>query len=397
METDIISLTAILGLIFLLPLIAQWIPTRPFPEAVVCLIGGMVCGPYALNWIHTTGAINLLSELGLAFLFLLAGYDMDPQIIKGKQGRRGLWTWMITLGISACAVMTIPVFWHWDLTTVSAIIILTTTALGTLLPILKERGVEDTPIGRATIAYGLWGELGPIFLMALLMTNTHHWKALLLLLAFIIICIGIALLPKIAHAIAIKLNYIVVHHSNSSSYLPLRLTILLLVGLVALSSLFSLDAVLGAFAAGFILRYLLPQGNDRLDGELQTMGSGFFIPIFFVVSGCNINIKAIGEMPIMLIAFIVILIVVRAIPIYISLKKDPDATELTSRQRWAVAFYCTTALPIILAVTTVAQSAGAISAQVGSILVAAGAITVLVMPLIASLLSKESQKTAVLS
>ena len=66
----------------------------------------------------------------------------------------------------------------------------------------------------------------------------------------------------------------------------------LLIFLVTISALFELDAVLGAFAAGFILRYIIPDGSKSLEMKLEGVGYGFLIPVFFVVSGAAINVRA---------------------------------------------------------------------------------------------------------
>ena len=85
----------------------------------------------------------------------------------------------------------------------------------------------------------------------------------------------------------------------------MRVTVLLLVGLVTLSAVFDLDIVLGAFAAGFVLRYIIPEGNDSLEKKLDGLAYGFLIPVFFVVSGAKINLMAVFAQPLLLVGFIV--------------------------------------------------------------------------------------------
>ena len=111
---------------------------------------------------------------------------------------------------------------------------------------------------------------------------------------------------------------------------------------------------------------------------------GFLVPLFFVVSGAKVDVRAIGAQPELLVLFILLLLFVRALPIFVGLSTGRESRTMDVRERLTVAFYCTTALPIIVAVTSVAVSAEAMSQQTASVLVAAGGVTVFLMPLLAS-------------
>ncbi|MFR3273500.1 MAG: cation:proton antiporter, partial [Slackia sp.] len=115
------------------------------------------------------------------------------------------------------------------------------------------------------------------------------------------------------------------------------------------------------------------------------IGYGFLIPLFFVISGAKIDLLAVAENPLLLVGFIAMLVLIRAAPIFLSMHhdRDPEVASLGSRAHASVALYCTTALPLIVAVTSVAVNAGAMSDSTASIFVSAGALTVLIMPLIA--------------
>ena len=112
---------------------------------------------------------------------------------------------------------------------------------------------------------------------------------------------------------------------------------------------------------------------------------GFFIPLFFIVSGSNIDIHGVGDRPLLLVFFIVLLLLIRALPVFIALSTGKHKHDLSRSARITVALYCTTALPIIVAVTMVAQQSGAMSNEIASVLVCAGAVTVFLMPALASI------------
>ena len=168
-------------------------------------------------------------------------------------------------------------------------IVLVTTALGTLMPILRERELMNTKVGRAVIAYGTWGEVGPVLAMAVLLSTRTNWQTAAILAAFMILCVVTALVPAMARKNGTRLYKFLEAKANTTSQTSVRGTIMILVALVAFSALFDIDIVLGAFAAGFVLRYITPEGNVSLETKLDAIGFGFLIPLFFIVSGAKID------------------------------------------------------------------------------------------------------------
>lgn len=389
MPVDLVSLAVIALVAAVCPIAARLVPNRLIPETVFLLIAGALLGPYLAGAIDLTDSVGLLSDLGLAFLFLLAGYEIDPKSLTGSQGRRGLATWAVSfalaLGALALLAGAFPRFSGNHFEYISMAIVLTTTALGTLMPILKERGLLGTRVGESILAYGTWGELCPVLAMAVLLSTRAEWKTVLILMAFIVLCVVVAVIPAKAKKAGHRLYRFLSENADTTSQTMMRVTVLLLVGLITFSAVFDLDIVLGAFAAGFVLRYVIPEGNDSLERKLDGIAYGFLIPIFFVVSGAKIDLLAVFSQPVLLVGFIAMLLLIRTVPIIVALATGKDTRDLSVHSRLTVALYCTTALPVIVAVTSVAVSSGAMSQELASVLVAAGAITVFLMPLLASL------------
>lgn len=385
MEADLVSLFIICACGLIAPIVANVIPNKVIPETVFLLIFGMVLGPHVLDFAHTDIAINLLSDLGLGFLFLMAGYEINVKELSGKGGKIGLATWVASFALALAICIPLGIWKGMVPTGIAIAITLTTTAFGTLVPILKDRGLTGTPIGNHVVEYGVWGELCPILAMALMLSTRATWITILLLAIFVVVAVLAAIISKRAQKSGSKVFKMLSANAENNSQLTLRATILLLVALVTLSAVFDLDIVLGSFAAGFVLRTILPKGDPSLEHKLNGISYGFFIPLFFVVSGLGINPLGVVEEPGILILFIVTLIVVRTIPIFISMHIRRDTKDIPTRARAAVSLYCTTALPLIVAVCSVAVSSGTFSQDTASVLIAAGGITVLVMPLLASI------------
>ena len=384
MVVDFISLAVIVVVAALCPIIASLIPNKLIPESVFLLIAGAVLGPNLLGVIQTTDVVNFLSELGLAYLFLLAGMEINPKNLVGHEGKRGIGAWGISLALGFVVVFLLPWFDPAQLDGIAVAIAMTTTAFGTLVPIMKERGLTGTPVGNSIMAYGTWGELAPIVAIALLLSTRSSWQTLLILGAFALIAVVMAFIPKKAKAAGSKIAHFVQTRSNTTYPTMVRFTMLILVLLLAISEIFHLDIVLGAFAAGFVMGAIIPEGDEELETKLNGAAYGFFIPLFFIVSGAKVNILAIGDNPVLLVVFIIALMMVRGIPVFIMLTTDKRC-ELSAHNRWTVALYCTTALPLVVAITSIGTSMGFFSQDTASVLVAAGAITVFLMPFLASL------------
>ncbi|MCZ4552513.1 potassium transporter [Williamsia sp. 1138] len=371
------------------PILASTVPKRLVPEVVVLLVAGIVIGPFGFGIAEFSPGIDMLQELGLGLLFLLAGYELDQRELVGSGGRRAFITWICCLAIAFGAtfglaqVMTIRA-------EVATAIALTSTAIGTLLPILAERGLIETRLGKTILNHGAVGELCPVLAMAILLGVRDPAGSLLVLVVFGLAAVVVAMLPGRIGKPDSRLAGTIRRGADTTSQTQVRLTVLLLVGLVTLAATFQIDIIIGAFAAGFILRRTLPRGHEGLETKLAGLAFGLLIPVFFVTSGMNIDVESVLNRPLLLVLAIVMLLLVRGLPVFISTRfeKVDGARAFTVRQRTQIALYSTTGLPLIVAVTTVAVDAGPMTPSNASILVAAGAITVLILPLTATLLGR---------
>ncbi|BCN49904.1 cation:proton antiporter [Prescottella equi] len=374
------------------PLIAGSLRRKLIPEVVLLLVAGIVIGPYALDLANVDSEIELLRELGLGMLFLLAGYEIDRDELTGRGGRRALITWLICLALAFAVVggLAAAGLVHSE---IAVAIALTSTALGTLLPILKDRGLVETPVGRAVLNHGAIGEIGPVIAMAVLLGARGAVLSLVVLAVFAAVAVVVALLPARILREGTDLLAVVRRGSDTTAQTTVRLVMLLLVALIAVAAVFDLDIILGAFAAGFILRRTVPDGNEQLEHKLEGLAFGLLIPIFFVTSGMAIDVSAVADEPGVLAAFLALLVVVRGLPVFVASRYDRIAS-FDTRESLQVALYSTTGLPLIVAVTGVAVSAGQMSNATASILVAAGAISVLILPMLAGFLVRRSPTSA---
>lgn len=393
MATAILSLLQISVATVVATLVARLL--RGYVPDVVLLLGfGVLLGPHVLGSASTDGGVDLLSQLGLGMLFLLAGYELDPRVLQGKSGPTAWITWVMSL-VLATLVVTIAAPQVSFTAHVAVGIAMTSTALGTLLPILKQAGLLDSALGRAVLRNGAIGELGPILAMSVLLSSRNPVAAIVVLALFAIAAVLFAVVPRHLLDRVPDIRRLLVELGGGTVQLPVRMVLLLLLTLMAIAEEFDLDVVLGAFAAGMILRILVQDEDPRIESEMDTIGFGLLIPVFFVVSGMSIDPTAIAENPLRWVLFVFAIAIARGVPVWVTERFYPHGTNLTDgRERAQLALYSATGLPIIVAVTEVATEAELIDQDLASILVAAGATTVLLFPLLARLLGQGASKTA---
>ena len=373
----------VLGCSFL----ASLIPGRPVPEVVFFVFAGAVVGPNCLGLVQPLDSLALVSRLGMGFLFLMAGYELDPKELAGKMGRHAAACWAVS------AVIAFLVTPHLGLAlsptgTAAFAIGLTTTAYGTLVPIMRDRGLGATQVGRVVESYGAMGEILPVLAMSLLLSPHRSMSMnLAVLVGFFLLCVIVAVRAERARDVGSRLSeFLHQNAENAGSQPTLRAAVLLLVGLLALAELLDLDAVLAAFAAGFILRHVVgADGEHRVMKKVEVVGNGLFVPVFFVYSGLGIDFAAVGADPALLATFMLLLLLVRSVPLGVSLSVFPETRRMPLGEKLSASLYCTMALPLIVALTEAATGVGAMDAQMASVLVTSGALTVLVIPVITSL------------
>lgn len=382
LEREIYSLLVIAAIAAATPLIVGLF-RLPVAEVVLMLGFGIIFGPEVLGWIQLDEAIDLLAELGLAFLFFAAGLELEKHAIQGRSGKLALLGWGVSAVIALLVAGLLEAAGVID-DFLGVAICLTSTALGTLLPILRDKGLLKSPFGTYFMGAGAIGEFGPVLAISLLLTTKSFGMAVLSLVLFGAFALLFAKIPTLLRTD--RVLSVIERGQETSAQTVVRLTALLLVALLALAEGFDLDVVLGAFIAGIIIRQLIPAHQEGvLQTKVEGIAFGVFIPIFFIVSGARLDIESIIANPSLLLIFFVLLLLVRGVPQFFLYRRAiPD-----TRQRAGFSLYVATALPIIVAVTTVQLSAGVMSSATAAALVGAGALSVLAFPLLAQVLVRK--------
>jgi len=356
------------------------------PVVVVELLLGIVIGPEVLGLADTDNFIDFFSSLGLGMLFFFAGYEIDFERIRGRPLKLGALGWLLSIALAygiggALAAAGIVLSF---LYTGSA---MATTAIGTLIPILRDNGELKTKFGTYLLAAGGIGEFGPILLVTLVLSTTNPLHEAAILIAFVILALALAL-------ISVKLAWrgwpALERTFETSSQLAVRITVVLVFGLVLLASKLGLDVLLGGFVAGMIVRLAL-KGHELqvFESKLTAVGFGFFVPFFFITSGIEFDLAALGSVTALLklVMFFCLFLIVRGVPAMLLYRRVLDA-----RQRAALAFYSATELPLVVAITTIAIDSGNMKASTAAGLVGAAMLSTLIFPFAGLAFLKKGQE-----
>jgi Kef-type K+ transport system membrane component KefB len=366
----------------LAPMVVALLPGPRIPQVVVLLAGGVLVGPQVLGWADRE-AIDLLANVGLGFLFLMAGYELDPRLFRERAGRLAIVAWLLTVAIAA-AIVGVLAAAGFVRAFVPVALGLTTTALGTLLPILRDNDMLGGRFGRYLLAAGAVGELFPIFAIALFLGASNKFVALASLAAVGVLAVVLSFAPRLVRGN--RLGRILLEGEGATTQTYVRWTVVLLLLLLVIAQEFGLDVVLGAFLAGIVLRRWAPGDVHALEAKLDAIGYGFFIPLFFVASGMTVDIRSIAEAPLRLLVFFVLLLVVRGVPALFLYRRD-----LPPAQRVEMMFLTATALPLLVALAEIGLRNGTMLRENAAALVGAGVLSVLVFPMVAVMIQRRAR------
>lgn len=372
------TLVLIAAAAVLAPILSELSGRLYIPEIVFQIGLGIILGPYVLNIAHVDSLVRGLSDFGLTFLIFLAGYELDVERVRGKPLELATIGWVLSLVIGLAAAFAL-VSAGLVRDTVVVGLALTTTAMGTLVPILRDANITSTKFGAVITAIGTVGEFGPVVAVALLLTNKDPEITSLLLGAFIVVAVITVLLA--ARDQPPPLVSLLNRHLESSAQLPIRVSLLFIVLLVLLAETLGLDVLLGAFAAGVVVRLFTSGGETTaIAGKLEAIGFGFLIPVFFVVTGITFDLHVFIEDPVHVWRigfFLILMLVARGAPVYLLYGK-----VLTRAQRAPMALFSATGLPLIVVITSIGLAEGRMVEVNAASLVAAGMLSVIVFPAI---------------
>jgi Kef-type K+ transport system membrane component KefB len=368
---------------FAAPVLLGLFPRVRLPAVVLEIVAGIVAGPAGLGWVRVDLPVQILSILGLAFLLFLAGMEIDLERLRGRIGR------LAGLGFALSALLALgagSVAFGLGLVRSPLLIgiILLATSLGLVVPVLKDAGEASTPFGQLVIAAASVADFGAVILLSLFFSReaSSPMAKAILLASFVVVAavvvVGVRRLERV-----MRFSGVLLRLQDTTAEIRIRASILLLVAFTALAQRLGLETILAAFLAGATLRLV---DRDRLRThpnfpvKLEAIGYGFMIPVFFVASGLQFDLRALFASPSALLrlpVFVLALLVVRGLPAALY------ASVLDRRRVVAAGLLQATSLPFIVAATAIGLDLRLISPASAAALVGAGLVSVVGFPVAA--------------
>jgi Kef-type K+ transport system membrane component KefB len=376
------TLFVILAIAFLAPLCARVFHRLRIPGLVFEIGLGIIVGPQVLNLVAMSDPIRLFATLGLATLIFLAGLEIDPVRIKGRPIQLAGLGWLISIGLGFAMAFALTALGIVQ-TEMFVAFALTTTALGTLLPILQDTGLLGTTFGTQILAIGSVGEFGPILAVALVLSGASPVRSSVALVVFS--AGAIVAFIAAARMRSARFRNLLGSTLRSSGQLYVRLAVLLLAALTLFAAKLDLDFLLGAFVAGIVFRLFLnatanETERDAVEAKIEAVSYGYLVPIFFVVTGITFDLNSLISSPVALLKlplFLLLFLIARGVPVVLYRRVLPSR-----RERFGLAFLSATALPLVVAICTIGVERDLMRASTAAALIGAGMLSVVIGPLL---------------
>jgi len=375
------NLLIVVAAAFVAPLALGFFPRLRVPAIVVEILLGIIIGPSVLGWVTPDLPVSILALIGLSFLLFLAGLEIDVHRLRGRTLRVTATAFVVSFGIGIVAGLSLkgggfvksPLF---------IAIVLVSTSLGVIVPVLKDSDNIGSDFGQLVIAAASIADFGAIILLSLFFSgrgSTDTAGKLILLGAFALLVVLIAL--TIAGVERSRgLSRVLLRLQDTTAQIRVRGAFVLLIGFVAIAENVGLETILGAFAAGAVLSLIdrdQTMTHPEFRVKLEAAGFGIFIPVFFVTTGLHFDVNAlfasvstVVRIPLLLLA----LLIVRGVP---ALLYSP----LIGRQKALVAgLLQATSLPFIVAATQIGVQIGVATQASAAALIAAGLLSVIIFP-----------------
>src|SRR3954447_14823984 len=374
------NLLIVVAVAFTAPLLLGFVPRLLLPSVVLEIVAGIVVGPSVLGWVEVDEAIEVVALLGLAFVLFLAGLEIEFEKLRGRVLRLTLLGFaisfavalVVSLGLSAVDLVDTPLL---------VAIILCSTSLGVLVPVLKDSGQLATNFGQLIIAAASIADFGAIILLSIFFSGEGGTGSTLLLLGALFALAATVFVAVKGAERSRRLREDLLRLQDTTAQIRIRASLVLLVGFAALAESLGLEVILGAFIAGAIVSLVdrdQAMTHPEFRRKLEAVGFGFFIPAFFVTSGVRFDLDALtasASNVLMVPVFLAALLAARGLPAIVYRR------VLDGRRTAIAGLMQATSLPFIVAATAIGMELDLIDAAASAAMIGAGLLSVLLFPL----------------
>ncbi len=383
-HAELLSLVIVVVCAFLTPILLNRLRINFLPVVVAEILMGIIVGKSLFNWVDRTAMLNMLSTLGFIFLMFLSGLEIDFKAFKSSSKQKKakqkepnpiVISSIIFTGILILSIIAAYLFkWAGIIDDVLLmVIIISTISLGVVVPTLKEMNIMQTTIGQIILLIAVIADLATILMLTLYGTLYAEGDSPIWLIGILIVFTGLFYITGKNFKKAPFLEKLMA----GTTQIGIRAVFALIILLVALAEGVGAENILGAFLAGCVVSLLGP--DKDMVNKLDSFGYGFFIPMFFIMVGVDLDIPALFKDPsgLIIIPFLLIAFyLTKVIPIAI-LKKWYDTKTVI-----ASSFLLTSTLSLVIASAKIAERLGTIDGATSGTLILAAVITCVIVPIL---------------
>ena len=385
---EFFSLVIVVVAAFLTPIIVNRLNVTFLPVVVAEILMGIIIGNSFLGLVHKDEMLNILSTLGFIFLMFLSGLEIDFSAFKKDTRKRQgidkneknlpshlqLALTVFSLIMVLSIILAFAFKWLGFVDDVLLmVIIISTISLGVVVPTLKEMNIMRTTIGQFILLVAVLADLFTMVLLTIYGGINGEGGGSIWLSAILIVFTAIFYLLG---SVFKRLNFMQ-RLMGGTTQIGIRAIFALIILLVALAEGVGAEYILGAFLAGVVVSLLKP--DEEMIHTLDSFGYGFFIPIFFIMVGVDLDIPSLIKEPSLLIIIPILIlsfIVSKLIPVLFIRRWFDTKTTIAS------AFLLTSTLSLVIAAAKIAEELKAITSEMSGILILSAIITCVFVPVV---------------
>jgi trk system potassium uptake protein TrkA len=392
-EGSFVPLLIVVGLAFLAPLVTSRIHRLRIPTVVGEILAGMIVGQSGLGLVHEDQTLEILSLLGFAYLMFLSGLEVDFSAILPRPGTlKGSWRQRLGNplslgGLTFALTLLLALLAAWGLHGVDAAddpwlmaLILSTTSLGLVVPVLKERDLTTKPYGQSLLVAAVIADFATMLLVSVyVVLHTHGLTPEVLLFLLLFGAFGTAYRVAIMARRRFPGLRFVRGLAQATTHLDVRGAFAIGLAFIALAENLGVEMILGAFLGGSLISLLSDRGASDLHHRLDVIGYAFFIPIFFVMVGVRFDLASVLSSSRTLLLVPLLLVLAYGIKFLSSLLFRVGASW---RETTAAGALLSSRLSLIIAVAAIGLDLGSVDDATNSAIILVAIVTSTLSPLL---------------
>ncbi len=390
-HSPFLVLLLITALALIVPILASRLRRFYVPIVVGEIVAGIIIGQSGLNLVEPSQTLTFLAEFGFAYLMFLSGLEVDFELVLSGStysSDKSFWKRPLTIALTLLlGTLSLALFFSWLLSLSGLVespvligLILSTTSLGIVVPVLKERDLLGLEYGQYILVASSVADFITLLLLTIVIAIRSQGLTLdLLLIPALLTIFAVAVRGMRRVSELGFLQTFLNELSSATAQIRVRAAFALMVAWVVLAEALGVELILGAFLAGVIAGLLDDQEGENARDKLDAVGYGFFIPIFFIMVGVEFNLRAIIESPqaLLLVPLLVaIAYIVKVIPALLM------RMQFDWRKTMASGFLLSSRLSLIIAAASIALSLGLISEALDAAIILLAIVSCTLSPML---------------